>query len=111
AGAAACRPGLLPGGEGGVAEPEEIPSDQLKRCAEEGGIAYPRGHTRGGRGGEPPLRVVLPDSPPRLTPQAARAFLQIIRTACAQQAAADEHRPPCAVEGERTDGGNPDRRP
>ena len=94
-----------------MAEPKENPSDQLKRCAEGGGVAYPRRHTGDGEKNRARVRVDLPPAPPHLTPQAARALLQIIRKAYAQQTAADEHTPPCAAEGERTDGGNPDRSP
>lgn len=62
----------------------ETRSDQLKRCESGGDRPYPDQGKRRETGTEQ-VRVELPSDPPRLTAQAARALLTIIRKAYAQQ--------------------------
>lgn len=68
-----------------MTEEEDKGYDQLKHYESGGSGAYPESHN----GHRNPVRVTLPEEPPDLPPEAARALLRIIRRAYAQRSGSD----------------------
>jgi len=67
--------------------------DQVKRRESEASSAYPDRYKDRKAVDASRVRVELPDEPPALTPEAARALLRILRTAYAQRFAPNEYTP------------------
>lgn len=64
-----------------MAEEEDKADDQLKHYENGGFGAYAESHT----GHRNPVRVILPEEPPALPPEAAQALLRIVREAYARR--------------------------
>ena len=67
--------------------------DQVEHRESEASNAYPDRHKDREAVDTSRARVELPDEPPALTPEAARALLRILRTAYAQRFAPNEYTP------------------
>ena len=81
----------------------ERASQQPKQEAKPGEAEYPAGPGNDHGNNQEKVHVVVPEEPPLLSPEAARALLRIIRTAYAQQLAADEHQSSCEGGNESDD--------
>ncbi|GAA3745440.1 hypothetical protein GCM10022205_35390 [Spinactinospora alkalitolerans] len=78
----------------------ERASRQPKRIGKPDETAYPAGPGRDHDADQEKVRVVVPDEPPPLTPEAARALLRIIRKAYAQRSAPEQHTPHSIEDGD-----------
>lgn len=70
-----------------MAEEKDKGSDQLKHYENGSSGSYPDSHT----GPNSPVCVIVPEEPPDLSPQAARALLRIVCSAYAHHTSSDTH--------------------
>jgi hypothetical protein len=67
-----------------ASEAAQVPDETCPPPPKSGPAAYPRRPGAQRDGERPPVRLELPGEPPRLTPAAARALLQILLKAYAK---------------------------
>lgn len=70
-----------------MTEEKDKGPDQLKHYENGGSGSYPDSHT----GPRNPVRVIVPEEPPDLSPEAAQALLRIVRSAYAQHSSSETH--------------------